>query len=183
MSRPLSAPTSSRAPFAPSALPAAWVALRNTLATRWSALGPREKTGVAAAGLVIGAFLLWSLTIQPAWRTVRDAPVQIDRLGAELQTMQRLAAEATELRNTAPVSTAQAGAALQAATRRLGSRAQLVLLGDRATVTLKGLSGDDLRSWLAEARSTARARTNDAQLARDPQGYSGTLVLVLGNGR
>ncbi len=183
MSGPQSAPTSARAPLASSALPAAWVALRNTLAARWLALAPRERSGVAAAGSVVGALLLWSLAIQPAWRTMRDAPAQIDRLGAQLQAMQRLAAETAELRNTAPVSTAQAGAALQAATDRLGSRAKLVLAGDRATVTLTGLSGDDLRNWLAEARSTARARTTDAQLARDPQGYSGTLVLVLGSGR
>ncbi len=179
----MSVPTAARAPRGATAAPASWLALRGTVATRWRALAPRERTWVAAAGAVVGVFLLWTLAIQPAWRTARAVPAQIDQVGAQLQTMQRLAAEAAELRNTAPLSSAQAGAALTAATGRLGSRAVLVLQGDRATVTLKGVSGDDLRNWLAEARSTARARSTEAQLARDAQGYSGTLVLVLGNGR
>lgn len=183
MSSPVNTPSSAHAPRIPTMLPATWVALHHTLTTRWLALAPRERTWIAAACIAVGAFLLWSLAIQPAWRTTRDAPAQIDRLGAQLQTMQRLAAEAAELRNAPPVSAPQAGAALQAATQRLGSRAQIVLQGDRATVTLKGLSGDDLLNWLAEVRSTARARATDVQLARDAQGYTGTVVLSLGSGR
>ncbi|MBX9794552.1 MAG: type II secretion system protein M, partial [Burkholderiaceae bacterium] len=128
------------------------------------------------------ACVLWSLAIQPAWQTTRAAPAQLDRLGAQLQTMQRLASEATELRNTTPVAPTQAGAALKSATERLGSRAQMVLQGDRATVTVRGLSGDDLRNWLADVRSGARGRATEVQLARDAQGYSGTVVLILGSG-
>ncbi|MBX9716829.1 MAG: type II secretion system protein M [Burkholderiaceae bacterium] len=164
-------------------IPASWVVLRDSLITRWQALAPRERTGVAASAVVIGVFLLWSLAIQPAWRTAREAPAQLDRLGAQLQTMQRLAAEASELRNSAAVPIGQANAALQAATERLGSRAHMVLQGERATVTLKGMNGEDLRNWLAEVRSAARAGSVDVQLARDGQGYSGTVVLSLGAGR
>lgn len=187
MSGPVGAVTPAATPPAgatprPSALPASWVARRQQLATRWGALAPRERAWVQAAGAVIGAFLLWSCAIQPAWRTTRAAPAQLDRLGAQLQTMQRLAAEATELRNTAPVAPTQAGAALKSATERLGSRAQMVLQGDRATVTVRGLSGDDLRNWLADVRSGARGRATEIQLAHDAQGYSGTVVLILGSG-
>lgn len=179
---PPATPTAVTAPR-PSLLPASWVALRQQLAARWIALAPRERAWVQAAGAVIGAVLLWSVAIQPAWRTTRAAPAQLDRLGAQLQTMQRLATEAAELRDSAPVAPAQAGAALRTATERLGSRAQMVLQGDRATVTVKGLSGDDLRNWLADARGGARGRATEVRLTRDAQGYSGTVVLILGSGR
>lgn len=182
MSRPVNPPTSTRASRRPTWLPAAWVTLRDTLTTRWLALAPRERAWVTAAGAAIGALLIWGVAIQPAWRTVRDAPPQLDRLGAQLQTMQRLAAEATELRSAAPVSPGQATLALQAATERLGTQAQMVMQGDRATINVKNLSGDDLRDWLAEVRGGARARATDVQLARDTQGYSGTIVLVLETG-
>ena len=138
---------------------------------------------MVAAGLVLGLFLLWSLAIQPAWRTLRDTPAQIEKLGMQLQTMRRLAAEAAELQGAAALSPAQAGAGLQASAQRLGSKAKLVLQGDRATVTVTGLSGDELRNWLADVRSAARARTLEAQLTRDNQGYSGTVVLGLGADR
>jgi len=55
--------------------------------------------------------------------------------------------------------------------------------GERVTVNVKGLSGNDLIDWLAEARSGARARATEVRLARDAQGYSGTVVLSLGSGR
>lgn len=183
MSGPAAGTHSAETTPSPSAWPASWVALRSRLMTGWGSLAARERAGVTAAGVVIGVFLLWNLAIGPAWRTARAAPAQLDRLDAQLQTMQRLAVEAADLRDSAPVSSAQAGSALRTATERLGARAQLVLQGDRATVTVKALPGEDLRSWLAEARSAARARATEVQLARDVQGYSGTVVLSLGSGR
>ena len=164
-------------------IPASWIAASDTLRTRWAALAARERAGLLVAGLLIGVFLLWSVAIQPAWRTLHEVPVRIDQQGAQLQALQRLAAEAVELRATAPVSSAQASAALQGATARLGGRATLQLQGDRATVTVNGLTGDELRDWLVEARSAARARATEVQLTRGAQGYTGTLVLSLGSSR
>ena len=60
-----------------------------------------------------------------------------------------------------------------------GDRGRLVVLGDRATLTLSNASGEQLRGWLAEARSSARARPVEATLNRGPQGYSGTLIVAL----
>ena len=57
---------------------------------RWQALGARERRGLAVAAWVLGLFLLWALAIAPAWRTVRAAPAQLDRLDAQLQQMQHL---------------------------------------------------------------------------------------------
>ena len=147
---------------------------------RWRAFAPRERRWLIAALVVVAMFLVWSLFVQAAWRTLNEAPVQLDRLESELQRMQRLGAEARELRSAAPVSTAAAGMALQSATSRLGSSGKISLQGERATLILTGASPEALRSWLTEARSAARARPLEAQLVRAPTGYSGTVIVSLG---
>ncbi|MEW6703512.1 MAG: type II secretion system protein M [Pseudomonadota bacterium] len=163
-------------------LPPAFNAWRSTLLARWQALAPRERRLVAAGGTVLLLFLAWLVFVQPALRTVREAPARIDLLDMQLQQMQRLAAEGRELRNTAPMPPAQAAIVLKAATDRLGERARLSVQGDRAILTLNGVSGEQLRSWLAEARSGARARPVEAELNRAPQGYTGRVVVTLGSG-
>lgn len=147
----------------------------------WAGLAPRERRAVLLAGLVLGAFLAWVVAIAPAWRTVRSAPAELDRLDAQLQQMQRQAADVQTLRQAAPVSASQAITALRAATDRLGATAKLATVGDRATLNFTELDGAQLRDWLAEARSGARARPVEAQLTRGPKGYSGSVVLSLGS--
>jgi len=158
-------------------------ALSTTLAPLrvwWRALSARDRRllRVAIAVLIVGA--LWLLAVQPALQTLRSAPAALDAAEAQLQAMQRLAAEAGELRATPPVNPEQAAAALQAATSRLGELGRLSLQGDRAVLTLNGVSTGALRDWLAEARSGARARPVEASLMRGAQGFSGTLVLAIG---
>lgn len=161
--------------------PAAWVNARAALQAQWAGLATRERSALTAAATVIGLALLWWVAIAPAWRTLQEVPARIDRQGLQLQTLQQLAAETAELRTLAPVSSAQAGAALDSASARYGARISLQRLGDQATVSVRELTGDELRDWLAEVRSTARARTTEAQLSRSGQGYTGTLVLSLGS--
>lgn len=146
----------------------------------WRALSPRDRNLAALAGAVLLLFLLWLLLLQPALRTLRQAPAEMDRLDLQLQSMQRLAAETAELRATPPVNNEQAQAALKAATDRLGDKAKLSLQGDRAVLTLNGAGTEALRGWLAEARSGARARPLEASLMRSGSGYSGTLVVAIG---
>jgi general secretion pathway protein M len=161
-------------------LPAPWLAQLSALRARWHGLGARDRRLLALALAVLGAFLLWSAAIQPAWRTVRDATSQLDLLDTQLQEMQALAAEARELRGTPAFSTEQSAAALKAASDRLGSKGRLSLQGERAVLTLNGASSSQLREWLVEARAGARARPIEAQLSRNAQGYSGSVVLSLG---
>jgi len=161
----------------------AFAAARTELTARWRAMAPRERRMVGfGLGLLAVAFVWW-LAVQPALSVLRDAPLQIDKLDAQLQQMQRLAAESKELRGAPAVSPEQSAAALKAATDRLGERGRLTLQGERATLTLTGVDSARLRSWLAEARSGARARPIEAQLSRGPQGYQGTLVVALGGTR
>ena len=150
------------------------------LQARWAALAPRERRWVLLAGIALLALIVWLLAIQPAWRTLQAAPAQIDALESQWQGMQRLAAEAGELRGTAPMSNEQSAQALKAATARLADNGRLSLQGERAVLTLNNASTGQLRDWLAEARSGARARPTEATLSRAAQGYSGTLVVSLG---
>ena len=160
-------------------LPASWLVLRDQAFTRWLALAPRERTSLTVAACFVGALMVWFIAIQPAWRTLSTAPAQLDRLDAQLQTMRRLAAETSELRNMPPVSAMQSGNALLATTERLGPKAELTLSGDGATCSFDEVSAVDLQGWLTEVRSAARARVTQAQLSRGPKGYSGTIVLSL----
>ena len=149
---------------------------------RWQALRTRERQAVVAATWLLGLFLLWALAIAPAWRTTRVAPVQLDRLDSQLQLMQRQALDARDLRATPALNSSQSIAALRTTSDALGAAGRLQVAGDRATLTLTGVNGTQLRDWLAEARSAARARPIEANLTRGPQGYSGSIVLALPGG-
>jgi general secretion pathway protein M len=152
------------------------------LRAAWAARDARERRLVLAAAWMLGLFLLWALALQPAWRTVRDAPARLDGLDAQLQAMQAQAADVRALRATPPLPRPQASAALQAASQRLEGRARLAEQGERAVLTLDGVSGDELRSWLTEVRSSARARAVEVNLMRGEQGLSGTVVVALPGG-
>ncbi|URI10628.1 type II secretion system protein M [Aquincola tertiaricarbonis] len=154
-------------------------AVRAQLRARWRSLAQRERRLVAALAAVLAVAVVWLLLVQPAWRTLRSAPAEIDRLEAQLQQMRREATETAELRNAPRINLTQASAALRASTERLGEHGKLQVIGDRATLTLTNANGDELRRWLAEARSGARARPVEANLTRGPQGHSGTLVVAL----
>ncbi|CAN5616321.1 hypothetical protein BH09PSE5_BH09PSE5_09860 [soil metagenome] len=154
--------------------------LRSQLAARWWQLARRERRAAMLALTVIALAVVWFIALRPALATLATAPAQLDSLDLQLQQMQRLAAESRELRATPPVSMAQATSALQSATNRLTGMARLTLVGDRATLTLTGVSAEGLRNWMNEARVAARARPVELQLTRAAKGYSGTLVVSLG---
>jgi general secretion pathway protein M len=164
-------------------LPGPFKALSTEATERWRAMPPRERLGLSLAGMAIAIALVWLIAVAPALRTLREAPTQIDALDRQLQSMQRMAIEARELRGTAPVPATQAALALKSATDRLGDRGRISVQGDRATLTLSGVTGETLRSWLNEARSGARARPVEAQLTRGTQGYAGTIIVTIGGGQ
>jgi len=150
------------------------------LAAWWASRAPRERRYAGIGAAVLGSYLLFAVAIQPAWRTLAAAPARLDALDAELQQMKRLAAEAGELRAAPPVNAEQSAAALRAASERLGEHAKLSLQGDRAVLTINGATSSQLRGWLAEVRSGARARPLEANLTRGASGYNGTIVVVVG---
>ena len=163
-----------------SALLSTWNETRQRLRTRWTALAPRERVALRAAGTALALLLVWTVGVQPAWRTLQEAPAERERLDRQAARMRQLAAEATRWREAPVITPAQGEEALKSATSRLGAGARLALTGDRATVTLQGVDGAALAAWLGEVRSAARARVVEAQLTRNAAGqYQGTVVLGL----
>ena len=162
-------------------LQAQWAQARAQAAAQWQALGERERLLVGGVAALLGLLLVWLVLVAPALRTLRSAPPELDRLELQLQQMQAQAREARALRIAPSVPAAQAQAALQASVEHLGPVARLNLAGNRATVTLNGIAPTALQAWLGEVRSAARARPVEAQLTRGPQGYAGSIVLVLGD--
>lgn len=146
----------------------------------WTALSARDKTLALFGSMALLLFLVWLIAVQPALHTLATVPTQRDALDIQWQGMQKLAAESRELRGAAPMSPADSLAALQAATVRLGAAGKLTVQGDRAVLTLSGASTGQLRNWLSEARSGARARPIEANLSRAAQGYTGTLIVAIG---
>lgn len=137
------------------------------LQTRWKALAPREQNLVLAAVGVVAVALLWWVALAPALATLRQAPELHSKLDLQLQQMQRLQAEAQQLQAQPQTSPSDAVGALRAAlTQRLGTAAQMNVLGDRVTVTLKAAPADATAEWLALARTNARAVTVEARLTR-----------------
>lgn len=162
--------------------PSALAGLQAQAQAQWQQMGERERNAAQLIALLLSLALLWFVAVQPAWRTLNQAPAQAESLERQLQDMQALAQEAQELRAAPTVPAAQATQALQAASEHLGPAARLQINGDRAVLMLNGVSSEALQAWLGEARSAARARPLEAKLQRSPQGFNGSIVLSLQGG-
>ena len=167
------------------------------LRQRWEALAARERRLVLGAAVVVIAALLWWVALGPALTTLRQANDQHPQLDAQLQQMQSLKAQATALAAMPKVSTEDARRALESSLKQtLAASAQMVTVGNRATVTLKGASPDGLAQWLLQARINARAVPSEVRLvkaaaasptpggspaasATNPVRWDGTVVLTL----
>ncbi len=137
------------------------------LRQRWEALGAREQRLVLAACMVVIAALLWWVALGPALTTLRQAKDQHTQLDAQLQQMQSLKAQASALAAMPKVSTDDGRRALESSLKQtLAASAQMVTVGNRATVTLKGASPDALAQWLLQARINARAVPTEVRLVK-----------------
>lgn len=153
------------------------------LQVRWAQLPGREKNGIRLAGLLVLAFLLWQFSIGPSLATLRTADTQARALGAQLQAMQAMQLQAQAVQKQPALGFDEAVRALTAATKQtLGASAQLVLAGERASITLKDASPDALAEWLTQARLNARSALIEARIARasTPGGIVWNGVLVMG---
>ena len=145
----------------------------------WRSRAPRERQLIAAMAIAIAVLLVWLIAVQPALRTLRETPTELDRLDSQWQQMQLAALESASLRSASPVPPAQATEALRSATERLGGKGKISLQGDRAVLTFSGVPFEGLRNWLGEVRSAARARPVEAQLLKGATGYSGSISIAL----
>ncbi len=137
------------------------------LRQRWDALGARERRLVLVAALIVGAALLWWIALGPALSTLKNAQAQHNEVDAQLQQMQSLKAQASALAALPKISIEDARRALDASLKQtLAASAQMVIVGNRATVTLKGASPDALAQWLLQVRINARAVPSEVRLVK-----------------
>jgi general secretion pathway protein M len=160
-------------------------AVQATLQARWAALAERERRLLLTAAVVVGTALVWWLALAPALATLRNAAVQTPRLEAQLQQMQALQAQAAALKAQPQLPADEARRSLEALVAQgLAGTAQLVIAGERATITLNNTPADVLAAWLVQVRSNARAvplelRLQRADRANSPATWSGSVVLAL----
>jgi general secretion pathway protein M len=137
------------------------------LKLRWRALKPREQTLVLGALALVCAALLWWVGLSPALTTLQVARAQQAALATDMEKMQRLRAQALAIQSQPKMDRAESIRALESLVKqRLGSSAQMNVVGDRVTVTLKGTGPDELSQWLSQARINARAVPSEVRLVR-----------------
>ncbi|WP_198972793.1 type II secretion system protein GspM [Xylophilus sp. ASV27] len=137
------------------------------LRARWRALAPRERSLVRIAALALGAALLWWVLLAPALRTLQAAELRRGALDAQEQRLLVLKAEAERLKSQPRASHDESLRALEASVRDgLAGTGRLSVVGERATVTLRGTPAETLAAWLDQARANARALPQEARLAR-----------------
>lgn len=147
---------------------------------RWSQISAREQRLVLAAAVLVLGALLWWVTLAPALHTLRGAPAQHHALDAQLQQMQRLRAQAVSIQAQPVLAQEEARRLLEASVKPMAATSQLMVTGDRVTVTFKGAAADALAPWLAQVRQNAHAVPSEARLQRNAAGtWDGTLVLKL----
>lgn len=142
---------------------------------------PSERRALGAAALVVTLALVWWVALSPALTTLAGSESQRRELDAQLQTMQALAVQAASLQSLPRIRGAESLSALEASVRQLGAAAQMTVAGERANVTLKGVSADALSTWLLQARSNARVVPLEARLRMNAarSGWDGSVVFTL----
>lgn len=156
---------------------------------RWDSLAERERRLLASAAVLIVAALVWWVALAPALATLRAASVQNLQLDAQLQQMQVLKAQAQALQSQPKMAADEAQRTLEGLVKqRLAGMAQMAVVGERVTVTLKGVNADALAQWLVQARTNARAVPTELRLVKSdpknaalntPATWEGTVVLTL----
>jgi len=140
----------------------------------------KDRLRLQWAAVVLGAILLWTFGLAPALQTLRDVPPQLTQLAAQTQTLKAMQAQAQALQNSPRLSPVDAAALLQQSVSDvLGSGARMTTEGTRVTLTLSGVSADNLAQFLAMARSKSHALPIEAHLQKAKELWRGTLVLNL----
>jgi len=154
---------------------------RNQLLARYAKLDARERQMVVIIIAALTFLVVWLALVRPAMNTLAAAPGLRAQADAQLLQMQAISNEAKQLRALPPVPPSVAEQVLKSATDDLGGKAKLAVQGERATLSVTGINGEDLRTWLLKARGGARARPIEASLMRAGDGYNGTLVVAIGS--
>ncbi|MCS4511020.1 type II secretion system protein GspM [Xylophilus ampelinus] len=138
-----------------------------TLRARWNALAARERSMVRLAAAAVGIALVWWVALAPALRTLQVAETRRNTLDAQQQRLLALQAEARRLKAQPKAGYDESLRALEASVRDgLAGTGRLSVVGERATVTLRGTPPEVLAAWLARARANAHALPIEGKLMR-----------------
>jgi general secretion pathway protein M len=138
----------------------------NEFLKRWNAVAPRERSLVAAAAALMVIALLWWVGISPAWAKLRAAREAAPQVQAQLQLMRAQAVEAANLKAQRSLSYDESLRALESSVKTLGAGASLSVSNERASVSLRAVSGDALAQWLAQVRANARLVPTELKLQK-----------------
>ena len=149
----------------------------------WQQLNPRDRRIWLVVFVAISLCLLWLIAIAPAMNTLRNTPDLHRKLDAQLESMQRISAEAKSLQKQPKLSLDDAQKALQnTVTQRLGSNGQISITGNRAMLTLKNATPQSVAEFLTEARINAHAIPQEAKITRSNApitSWDGSMTLTL----
>ena len=138
--------------------------VRAALQLAWAQRQPREQQLLRWGAGILVFVAIWSLAIEPAWRTWQYAPVQQALLDSQTQTMRQLQVQAQTLQKPNPISRNESVQWLQKNLSDLGPNAQVSLQGESATLNLNAAPPEALARWLTQARERALAIPVQAQL-------------------
>lgn len=164
----------------PQALHAARQSLAKTLAPalaragrRYQALAPRERRLVTAAGLLLGAVLVFVTLIEPPLNTLRKLQAELPAVRGQAATVADLTAQATALRrkSAAPAGVMPSAAELAASLERAGLSPELWALGEPeggpgVLLTLKQAPSSTLLRWLDGAARDWGLAVKEVELSR-----------------
>ncbi len=164
----------------PQALYAARQSLAKTLGPalaragqRYQALAPRERRLVAAAGLLLGAALVYVSLIEPPLNTLRKLQSELPALRSQAATVADLTAQAAALRrkSAAPAGAMPEQTEIAASLERAGLPADLWTLdaaesGAELQLTLKQAPSSALLRWLDGAARDWSLAVKQVDLSR-----------------
>lgn len=138
----------------------------NELFMRWNSLASRERSLIAAALALVTVALIWWVGIAPALAKLGAAREAAPQVQAQLQLMRAQASEAASLKAQRSLSYDESLRALESSVKALGSGATLSVSNERASVSLRAVSGDALAQWLAQIRANARLVPTELKLQK-----------------
>ena len=153
-------------------------AWQQSLRQRWSALQERERLGLQWAAVVLALFLLWTLALGPALKTLLEAPARHQQLDSQMQRMQSLRAQAEALKNQPRKSPEAWREGFAASVQALGTT-ELAWAGNTATVRLKDCTPQALGRWLSELGPQWQLQLGQARLQLSEEGlWQGQLSVL-----
>lgn len=130
-------------------------------------LPDNDRQRLKVLALVLGLVLIWTWNIAPALKTLREAPLHLSQLELQTQSMKAMQSEAQTLQKSPRLSATDANTALrQAALEVMGNGARLSIEGNRATLTLSGVTADSLAQFLALVRTKSQALPIEAHVQK-----------------